>query len=344
MTMTTTPQPAVTPERIMQVGLGYWSAKVLLSAVGLGLFGELEQRGPLDCEELRISLAIHSRAARDFFDALVALGLLEREDGRYRNASDAALFLDPAKPSYIGGLMEEGETRAYELWGRLTEGLKTGRPQNQLADERGLFAGLYQDPELLRTFMRCMTGSSAGVAHVLADRFPWDDYRAVIDIGCAEGVVPVVIAQAHAHITGGGLDLPQVQPVFDQYVNCAGLSDRLRFYPGDFFADAPFPEADVYVMGHILHDWGLEQKQSLLAKAYESLPPGGALIVYETLIDEERRQNVVGLLMSLTMLLETTGGFDYTGTQCREWMREAGFSDTRVEHLVGPHSMVVATK
>jgi hypothetical protein len=156
--------------------------------------------------------------------------------------------------------------------------------------------------------------------------------------------VPVAIAQAHDHISGGGLDLPPVQPIFEQYVAGAGLTERLRFYPGDFFADDPLPEADVMVMGHILHDWGLDEKKILLSKAYEALPRGGALIVYETLIDDERRDNVVGLLMSLTMLLETPAGFDYTGAECQAWMRDAGFRETRVEHLIGPHSMVVAVK
>jgi hypothetical protein len=112
-------------------------------------------------------------------------------------------------------------------------------------------------------------------------------------------------------------------------------------------AEEPFDERQeglVLVMGHILHDWDLGQKKGLIAKAYAALPAGGALLVYEALIDDERRQNAFGLLMSLNMLIETPGGFDYTGADCRGWMREAGFRDTRVEHLVGPDSMVVGVK
>jgi hypothetical protein len=122
-----------------------------------------------------------------------------------------------------------------------------------------------------------------------------------------------------------------------------GLGDRLRYYPGDFFAD-PLPEADVLVMGHILHDWDLDEKRVLLKKAFDALPDGGALIVYEAIIDDERRSNAFGLLMSLNMLIETPGGFDYTGADCCAWMQEAGFSKTYVEHLVGPDSMVVGIK
>ena len=106
----------------------------------------------------------------------------------------------------------------------------------------------------------------------------------------------------------------------------------------------PIPRADVLVMGHILHDWAVDTERMLLRKAYDALPAGGSLIVYEALIDDERRRNTFGLLMSLNMLIETTGGFDYTGADCSRWMREAGFRHTRVEHLLGPDSMVVGVK
>ena len=165
----------------------------------------------------------------------------------------------------------------------------------------------------------------------------------MIDIGCAEGAVPAQIALAHDHITGGGFDLPPLEPIFDAYVTRLGLGERLSFTAGDFFAD-PLPEADVLVMGHILHDWDLDEKRLLLQKAYAALPDGGALIVYDAIIDDERRSNAFGLLMSLNMLIETPGGFDYTGADCRTWMQEAGFRDSYVEHLVGPDSMVVGIK
>ncbi len=188
-----------------------------------------------------------------------------------------------------------------------------------------------------------MTGISMGVAHAIAASFPWGRYQTVIDIGCAEGCVPVAIAQAHGHISGGGFDLPPIQPLFEDYAVAAGVDDRLRFHAGDFFED-PLPSADVLIMGHILHDWDAGEKRLLLEKAHAALPDGGALIVYEAIIDDDRRQNVFGLLMSLNMLIETPGGFDYTGADCQRWMRDVGFSETYVQPLVGPDSMVVATK
>src|SRR5262249_3410081 len=147
----------------------------------------------------------------------------------------------------------------------------------------------------------------------------------------------------HAHVTGGGFDLPAVGPLFEEYVASFNLAGRLRFTPGSFFAD-PLPEAEVLSMGHILHDWSLDEKLMLLAKAYAALPTGGSRIVYEALIDDARRQNAFGLLMSLNMLIETAGGFDFTGADCAGWMRQVGFRETRVEHLEGPDSMVVGIK
>jgi hypothetical protein len=333
---------ALTPDAIMQLGLAFWGSKTLLSAVELRVFAVLSEAGSLDAEELRERLGLHPRSARDFFDALVALGMLARTDGRYSNTPEADLFLDPAKPSYIGGMLEMANARLYPFWGSLTEGLRTGQPQSEVKTGGDFFETLYADPERLAQFTRAMSGLSRATGDALAAKFPWRDYGSVIDIGCAQGAVPVAIANVHEHLTGGGFDLPPVEPIFNAYVAQFGLADRLSFTPGDFFAD-PLPSADVLVMGHILHDWDLDQKHLLLQKAYAALPKGGALIVCEAIIDDDRRENAFGLLMSLNMLIEGLG-FDFTGADCRGWMAEAGFSESYVEHLAGPDSMVVGIK
>jgi len=334
---------AVTPERIMQLGLGFWASKTLLSAIELGVFTELSS-GPLNVEDLRQRLQLHPRSARDFFDALVALGMLEREAGRYRNAPDTDEFLVRGKLSYIGGLLEMCNERLYLFWGSLTEGLRTGLPQNELkTGGQGLFETIYGDPDRLRLFLGAMTGLSMGASKALAEGFPWENYQTVVDVGGAQGGLLVQACLAHAHLRGTNFDLPVVGPVFREYVEANGLTDRLKFAPGSFFEDE-LPAGEVIAMGHVLHDWDLDTKRMLLDKAYRALPRDGALIVFEALIDDERRQNAFGLLSSLNMLIETPGGFDYTGADCQQWMREAGFRETRVEHLVGPDSMVVAIK
>lgn len=342
-TAITSDSTAITPESIMQLGLGFWGSKTLLSAIELGLFTELA-KGPLSAAELTARLKLHSRSARDFFDALVALGMLEREGDLYRNTAATDMFLDRSKLSYLGGLLEMANERLYPFWGTLTEGLRTGLPQNEMkTGGAGLFEAIYGDPQRLRLFLGAMTGLSMGASQAVAQKFPWKNYQTVVDIGGAQGGLLVQLCLAHSHLSGTNFDLAVVGPVFEEYAAAHGLKERLRFQTGDFFNE-PLPSADVITMGHILHDWNLDEKRMLLGKAYQALPEGGALIVFEALIDDERRQNAFGLLMSLNMLIETPGGFDYTGKDCSAWMREAGFRETRVEHLAGPDSMVVGIK
>jgi len=327
----------------MQVALGFWPAKTLLSAIELGVFTELASE-PATATALTDRLKLHPRSARDFFDALVALGTLERNGELYRNAADSDQFLVRGRLTYMGGLLEMANERLYPFWGSLTEGLLTGLPQNELkTGGQGLFEVIYGDPERLRLFLGAMTGLSMGASKGIAENFPWKDYRTVVDVGGAQGGLLVQVCLAHPHLDGINFDLPVVGPVFEEYVAANGLTDRLKFLAGNFFEDS-LPSAEVITMGHILHDWNLDEKRMLLDKAYRALPEGGALIVFEALIDDERRQNAFGLLMSLNMLIETPGGFDYTGKDCSGWMREAGFRDTRVQHLIGPDSMVVGIK
>ncbi len=332
----------ITPDAIMQLGFGYWGSKTLLSAVELGLFTELA-KGPLTLEATQLRLGLHERGARDFLDALTALGMLKREQGLYSNTPATELYLDRAKPTYIGGMLEMMSARLYRFWGDLTEGLKTGLPQNEAKHGGDLFDTLYSDPKRLEQFLSAMTGLSLGIARAIAQKFPWSQYQTFVDVGAAQGGLPVVLTQTHQHLKGTGADLPIVGPIFEKYVASHGLQERLRFASLNFFQE-PLPKADVIVMGHILHDWDLETKKMLVRKAYDALPPGGALLLFEAIIDDDRKQNAFGLLMSLNMLIETRGGFDYTGADGQAWMREAGFKETRVEHLSGPDSMVIGVK
>lgn len=333
----------LTPDAIMELGMAFWGSKTLLSAIELGVFSTLAS-GPLAEEDLRARLGLHARSARDFLDALVALGMLERQTDGYRNTPETDLFLDPGKPSsYIGGFLEMSNTRLYGFWGSLTDALRTGEPQNETKSGEDLFGTLYADPELLRVFLTAMTGISVPSAIAIAQKFPWQRYQTFCDVGTAQGSLPVHVALGHPHLTGIGFDLPPVGPIFTDFITDFGLQDRVRFAAGDFFTD-PLPAADVIVMGHILHDWGTADKMRLLRLAYDALPEGGALVVYDSVIDDERRRNAFGLLMSLNMLIETPAGYDYTGADCRAWMAETGFRESYVEPLVGPDSMVVAIK
>ena len=188
-----------------------------------------------------------------------------------------------------------------------------------------------------------MTGFQAGNFMMLAEKFDFSKYKTVSDIGGALGLLSRIVAQRHPHLGFNTFDLPPVAPHAQQRVDDAGLTDRIQVVAGDFFADN-LPKADVVTMGNILHDWNLEQKKVLIKKAYDALPEGGAFIAIENLIDDARRENLFGILMSLNMLIETGDGFDYTGADFRNWCSEIGFKRFEVIPLAGPTSAAIAYK
>lgn len=336
-----------TPARILEVGMAFWPAKVLLSAVELGLFTILAA-GSLTGAELRAALKLHPRADPDFFDTLVALRFLERDgdgpEARYRNTGEAALFLDRRSPQYVGGILEMANARLYRFWGDLTEGLRTGQPQNEIKHSgASMFAELYRVPERLEQFMNAMSGISKGNFQALAEQFDFSRYRALCDVGGATGQLSMAVAQRHPQMRCVSADLPGVVPIAERHIAAAGLADRVTATALDFFAE-PLPKADVITMGLILHDWNLEKKLHLIRAAYAALPPGGAFIVVENLIDDARRENAFGLMMSLNMLIEFGDAFDFTGADFSRWCREVGFSRTEIIPLGGPASAGVAYK
>lgn len=337
----------VSPARIMEVGMAFWPAKVLLSAAELGLFTTLGDKA-LNGEELQHALKLHSRANPDFFDALVALRFLERDgDGpgaRYRNTAETALFLDQNSPQFIGGFLAMANARLYRFWGDLTEGLKTGGPQNEIKHTgKSMFAELYSDPARLQQFMDAMSGISAGNFQALAEKFDFSRYQTLCDVGGATGQLSMFVARKHPHLRCTSTDLPAATQIAEKKIAAAKLSDRITAKPLDFFAE-PIPKADVVTMGMILHDWNLEKKMHLIRAAYEALPKGGAFIVIENLIDDARRENAFGLMMSLNMLIEFGDAFDYSGADFSRWCREVGFSQTEIIPLAGPASAGVAYK
>jgi hypothetical protein len=335
------------PSHIMQTATGFWASKVLLTAVGLDLFSVLGDRA-MTARELGDALGLHPRGTFDFFDALVALGFLERDgdgpDGRYRNTSETAAFLVKTSPTYIGGFPAIMNSRLYRFWGDLEEGLKTGRPQNEVKHTgRPLFDELYADPARMREFLDAMSGFQAGNFAALAEKVDFSSYRTVTDVGGCLALLSRVLAGRHPQLRCKSFDLPVVGPHARAAVADAGMSDRIEIVDGDFFTD-DFPKADVVTMGNILHDWNLETKMMLIRKAYAALPAGGMLVAIENVIDDARRENAFGLLMSLNMLIELGDGFDYTGADFRKWCTEVGFGRCEIVPLTGPTSAAVAYK
>jgi len=337
----------VTPDHIMQIGMGFWASKALLSAVELGVFTYLAG-GSKTGRELERDLDLNPRGTYDFLDALVALGLLERDGdgvaGRYRNSAETAVFLDRESPQYIGGILEMANARLYRFWADLTPALKTGKPQNEIKHSgRPLFDELYADPERLEQFMDAMAGISTANFGALAEKFDFSPYSTLADIGGASGQLSCLVASRHTQLSCRSCDLPVVKPIAERNIRKHGLSERVQADVIDFLRDE-FPRADIITMGMILHDWNLDRKKMLIAKAYRALPKGGALIAIENIIDDERRKNAFGLLMSLNMLIEFGDAFDFTGADFAGWCRDAGFAHCEVRHLAGPTSAAIAYK
>ena len=337
----------LTPERIMHIGMGFWPARTLQAAIKLELFTALGARA-MTGADLVEALSLAPRANPDFFDALVALQFLDRDgDGPaalYRNTEEAAAFLDANSPAYIGGLLEMAHDRLYPFWADLVEALQTGKPQNEVKHTgKPMFDELYADPERLEQFIHAMSGASTGNFMMLAEKFDFSPYRTLCDVGGAEGMLAMAVARANPHMRCTSADLAAVEPIARKAIAAAGLADRVSTAAIDFLA-GPLPAADVITMGMILHDWDQPTKKMLIAKAYDALPAGGAFIVVEMLIDDARRENVLGLMMSLNMLVEFGDAFDYTGADFAEWCSEAGFSRCEVMPLAGPSSAAIAYK
>ena len=340
-------QVQLDPTHILQVGMGFWPSKTVLSAVELELFTQLGSES-MTGEEIGDRLGLHPRGIYDFLDTLVALNLLEREgegpEGRYSNTPDCAAFLDKQSPTYIGGILEMSNARLYGFWGDLTEALRTGKPQNEVKHAgRAMFEELYSDPARLEQFMHAMAGISLGNAHALAATFDFSKYTTVCDVGGATGQLATVLATHHPHLRCTSYDLPVVVPICERAVAAAGMTDRVTPASGDFFAD-PLPSADVITMSLILHDWNLDGKMHLIRAAYDALPEGGAFIAIDNIIDDARRENAFGLMMSLNMLIEFGDAFDYTGADLAGWCSEVGFREFEVLPLAGPSSAGIAYK
>src|SRR5215210_101724 len=234
-------QGEISPDHILQIGFGFWASKTLLSAVELDLFSRLAE-GPKTGLELQDAMGLHPRGTYDFLDALVALGLLQRdgagEIGKYSNTPSTARFLVKQSPQYIGGILEMANARLYRFWGDLTPALKTGKPQNEIKETgNSMFAALYADPARLEQFVEAMSGISMGNFTIFAEKFDFSRYKTLADIGGATGQLSSIVAARHPHMQCRTCDLPEVLPIAERRVRERNLHGRVIPETIDFFAD-----------------------------------------------------------------------------------------------------------
>ncbi|MGW0009806.1 methyltransferase [Streptomyces tendae] len=330
----------IPPALFNELHWNYWKTKVFVSAMQLGVFTSLAEEAA-DAETLADRLGMSGQAVPDFLDCLVAMGVLQRDAGVYANTEEGSCYFDSHRPhSYLGEVML---AEAGRLGDDLTAVLRDGRSRDGATGAGDFYDNTYADPSRTSSFQRAMTAMSYELGAVLAERLPWERYRSFVDVGCAEGAVGVRVLRVHPHLRGIGFDLPGARAGFERYVAAHGLAERAVFVGGDFLRQS-LPTTDVVILGRVLHNWDLGTKLRLLRQARAALSPGGLVVVYEALIDDDRKRNVVGLLLSLMMHLSLPGGFDYTAADCSGWLSETGFTDIRVEHLTGAEAMVVGCR
>jgi hypothetical protein len=338
----TTADPVLDARSVIEVNTAYTRAKVLQSAVEIGLF-ELLAGGARTEPEIRAELDLHERLTGDFLDALTAMGFLLREGGAFGNSPLAQTYLVAGEQNYVGGTVARAATHNYAMWGRLTEALRDGKAKSAGVAGPDAFRQTYQNPEQARRFLAHMDANNSFVAGGLAESVPWQDYDSFLDLGGARGNVAAELVRLRPHLRGGVFDLPDIEPYFAEHMRALG-TDRVRFHGGDFFAGG-LPGTDVAIFGHVLHDWAPEIRAKLLKIAFDAVNPGGLVVVYDQMIDDERF-DVSRILQSINVRLVRDGGSEFTASELRGWAEDAGFAYLRTVslHTVGKDSVFIAQK
>ncbi|MFI0967692.1 methyltransferase [Streptomyces sp. NPDC021080] len=332
---------AVDPGPLIKLTIADCAAKVLHSAVTLKVFGALAD-GPARADHIVATTGLHPRMAPDFLDALAGLGLLERSGDRYGNTPLAQAYLVPGTPAYLGGFVELTNETLYSTWGRLTEALTTGAPQHLDPDKGGFVGDKHKDPEKMKRFFAGLDAYSDRMGIEIAGRIDWSRHSSFVDLGGARGNLASVLVKEHPHLKAGVFDLERTRPLFTEHTARLGLGDRIEFTGGDFFTD-DIPRADVIVLGHILHGFDTDRRQELLRRVHASVNPGGQILVYDRMIDDERR-SAERLLSSLHMRLVSPDGSEYRTGDVGTWLSRAGFTAVTAEPLLGTHTLVTATR
>ncbi|MDI3390352.1 methyltransferase [Streptomyces sp. B-S-A8] len=319
---------SVHPGPVMGLILGSWQSRMLLAAVEYDLFTEVA-KGPATSAELAERLGLVERGTNDLLAGLVHLGLLQSTDGTFANAPVSDAFLVKGRPAYLGGYLHFCEQELNPAWNGLADSLRTGKPQNQAAVIGNPYDTLYADADATDGFLDSMDLLNAPIAQALS-RFDWSGYESFVDIGGARGNFAHQVVTHNPHLKGAVFDLPPLKPAFDRHMDRLGdTAGPVTFHGGDFFKD-DLPQADVLVFGHVLHNWGVEDRVALLKRAYDALKPGGSVFVYDPMAGGDQ-PSMHGALAGLTMLVWSRGGHEYAADDLHGWLREAGFEPETVE-------------
>jgi SAM-dependent methyltransferase len=308
--------------RIMDILTGHWKARILLTAAEADLFTRLSGRSAT-AGQIGDMLGFQPSGTDDFLGALIQLGLLEQDAGGYRNSTVAERHLVKGQGAYIGGYARFCDLELNPAWDGLTETLRTGNPANKAAAEgSNPYDTLYQDEDVTETFLDSMDLAATPVALAVSG-LDWTRYKSFVDVGGARGHLAYHVASRNPHLEAVVFDLPVLKPAFDKYMAASGVKDSITYQGGDFFKD-PLPPADAMLFGHVLHNWGVDERILLLRNAYQALRPGGSVFIYDHMVTDGVR-SFNRIMSSLSMRVWSAGGHEYSVQDCHGWLRAAGF-------------------
>jgi SAM-dependent methyltransferase len=321
-------EETVDPNRIIDMASAFYESAALFAASDLGIFKTLAAHGPSGLETLAAACGLDRRGGRILLDACVALGLLEKDDGRYRNSPEAALFLVPGSPADLSEAIRYNRD-VYAAWGRLKDMAATGTPVEKPEIHLG------EDPERTRTFVMAMHGRALGIGRAVVPRLDLAGRRRVLDVGGGPGTYSVLIAEAHPGLECVVLDLPPVAAIAEEIIARAGLAGRVRTLAGDYHASS-FPAGfDAVLFFGVLHQEEPEAIRGLLRRARAALAPGGLVYVLDMMTDASRARPKFSALFAVNMALTAEKGWVFSDEDLRGWLTEAGFRDPSVRP-VGP--------
>ncbi len=342
---TSHPPTPLDPEaqRALELIDGMRVSKATFTALSLGVFDTLHE-GPASLDELAERLHCAGHALERLLGACCGLGLLELRDGNYHNRPVATRFLRIHSPETLSGYMLYADRISFRLWGRLEDAVREGthRWDQEFGSGADIFAHFFATDEAKLTFLAGMHGLGLLSSPAIAAAFDLSRFHHLADIGGATGHLVMEICRRYPEMTGCVFDLPAVTPVARTYIAEAGLSARITTVDGDFFND-PLPQADLCSLGRILHDWTDEKVRFLLDKIYNSLPPGGGLLLCEKTLSETHDGPASGYLQSLNMLV-CTEGRERTAAGYRQLVEQAGFTQFQLCQTGRPLDAMLAIK
>jgi SAM-dependent methyltransferase len=317
------------PNRIVDMASAFYESAVLFAASDLGVFKTLAGAGRADLETLVGACGLDRRGGRILLDACVAIGLLEKEGGRYRNSPEAAVFLVPGSPADLSGAIRYNRD-VYAAWGRLKETVLTGKPVERPETHLG------EDTERTRTFVMAMHGRAVGIGRAVVPLLELGGRKRVLDVGGGPGTYSVMIAEANPGVECLVVDLPGVAEIAAEIIASAGMEGRVKTVAGDYHT-VPFPGGnDAVLFFGVLHQENPQAIRDLLGRAYDALAPGGIVYILDMMTDAGRARPKFSALFSINMALTTEDGWVFSDEDLAGWLADAGFREFSTRPLAPP--------